>query len=1051
MLRIALTALLTIGGAVSSAAADWPQFRGDAARSGYTAEPLPPRPVLAWVHRSRQEPAPAWPSRNRLRFDRAFQPIVAEGLVVLGSSADDQVYALDAATGRVRWTFTTDGPVRFAPAAWQDRLLVASDDGHLYCLELGTGQLAWKRRGGPSDDMLLGNDRMISRWPARGGPVVAGDTVYFGAGIWPSEGIFVYALDPRTGQVLWKNDSSGGIEMDQPHGTARAKSGISAQGYLAVAADRLVVPTGRAVPAVLDRAEGALVSFPLQAYQHAGGADVVLLDGFLINSGSVYSIDGKQKIGTVGPETAVTPDFLLSAADNKLSAIDRKRLVVQRELTDRKGNKQQVLRLTAPVWEVPLSYDAQLPPPTPKEEQSPAVRVDVTAWTSPALDGQPSALIVADRTAVVGGRGRVSTVDLAAQAPSWTADVEGTALGLAAAGGRLYVSTDRGCLYCFAERGASAVPAAEAEPVVPLPPSGEIASRAVDEILRQSGVTEGYCVDLGCGTGELALELARRTKLRILAVDASADNINRLRRALDRAGLYGERVAVHCCDPARVPYPDYCADLVVSGRLLSEKPDETLAARGERLLRPWGGVIATGPAGRMNVSKRGPLPGAGAWTHQNSSAANTLCSDEGRLRGPLEMLWYRDTDFVPANRHGRAPAALVQNGRIFVEGLRGLRAQSLYNGRVLWEFAAPGILDAYHREHSIGAAWTGGNMCLAADRVYLHNGKVCFVLDASTGENLAEWTPPLRPDGKAGAWGYIACDGGVLLGSVAREDYLVKCWSDRWDTGDQFTESTLLFALDARTGRLLWTFQPRDSIRHNAIAIGSGRVYLVDRPVAAQDALGFPDPPASASKRRGVAAASAETPDKNHPLGRLVALDLETGQVRWQSDEQIFGTLLIHSAEHGLVWMGYQAAHQASRASELGNRMAVFDATEGKRLWDRPADYADRPLLNGRTVYAPPGAWDLVTGQELPFQLERSYGCGTVAGCRTMLLFRSATLGYVDLEASPQTQNYGGIRPGCWIAAIPAGGVLLMPDAASWCSCSYLNQGTIVLRSAGER
>jgi hypothetical protein len=63
-----------------------------------------------------------------------------------------------------------------------------------------------------------------------------------------------------------------------------------------------------------------------------------------------------------------------------------------------------------------------------------------------------------------------------------------------------------------------------------------------------------------------------------------------------------------------------------------------------------------------------------------------------------------------------------------------------------------------------------------------------------------------------------------------------------------------------------------------------------------------------------------------------------------------------------------------------------------------------------------------------------------------MLLFRSATLGYIDLGHSSETQNYGGIRPGCWIAAIPAGGVVTMPDAASWCTCSYLNQGTLALK-----
>ena len=45
---------------------------------------------------------------------------------------------------------------------------------------------------------MLGNDRLISHWPARGGPVVADGVVYFAAGLWPSDGIYVYALDGRT-------------------------------------------------------------------------------------------------------------------------------------------------------------------------------------------------------------------------------------------------------------------------------------------------------------------------------------------------------------------------------------------------------------------------------------------------------------------------------------------------------------------------------------------------------------------------------------------------------------------------------------------------------------------------------------------------------------------------------------------------------------------------------------------------------------------------------------------------------------------------------------
>ena len=62
--------------------ADWPQHRADAARSGYTAEPLPNRLQLAWTYRARHAPKPAWHTSVRVRFDFASQPIVANGIVL---------------------------------------------------------------------------------------------------------------------------------------------------------------------------------------------------------------------------------------------------------------------------------------------------------------------------------------------------------------------------------------------------------------------------------------------------------------------------------------------------------------------------------------------------------------------------------------------------------------------------------------------------------------------------------------------------------------------------------------------------------------------------------------------------------------------------------------------------------------------------------------------------------------------------------------------------------------------------------------------------------
>jgi hypothetical protein len=178
----------------------------------------------------------------------------------------------------------------------------------------------------------------------------------------------------------------------------------------------------------------------------------------------------------------------------------------------------------------------------------------------------------------------------------------------------------------------------------------------------------------------------------------------------------------------------------------------------------------------------------------------------------------------------------------------------------------------------------------------------------------------------------------------------------------------------------------------------------------------------------------------------VVTLDAATGEVLWQTEEGVFGTVLALSEQHDVLLMSYQPTNEFMLNSEWGRRMAAFRATSGERLWDVEAKYWSRPVLNDRTVYAEPGAWDLLTGRRLAFELKRWHGCGILAGSKNLLVFRSATLGYVDLTSNQGVQNYGGIRPGCWINAIPACGLVLMADGASWCRCSYLHQATIALQ-----
>ena len=608
-----------------------------------------------------------------------------------------------------------------------------------------------------------------------------------------------------------------------------------------------------------------------------------------------------------------------------------------------------------------------------------------------------------------------------------------------AAGERLYVSTDQGTIYCYgpADRAAPDVigaPPTDASPYADDP----LYARAADEIARRTGVTEGYCLDLSCGDGALAYALARRTKLQIIAIDSDAEKVAEARRKLDAASLYGVRVTVHLGDAEG--YPDYFANLIVSGRSVTAGPDAVDAAALQRLTRPYGGVVCIGKPESMQKTVRGALEGVGRWTHQYADAAGTSCATDRLAKGPLGALWYTDLDFPMPNRHGRGPAPLCQDGVLVIQGLAGLLAVDAYNGRRLWEFPLPGILEPYDQRHLLGTAATHSNMCLADDSVYVRTGDRCLRIDLATGRKEREYVMPAPADGKAGVWGYLACEGGTLFGSRANEQHIVKHLYLHSNMKHLLTESDELFALDVKSGRKKWSYQAERSIRHNAIAIGGGRVYLIDRDVEPRDLL---------ESRR---TEPADQPPAE-PSGVLRCLDAATGKTLWENHADIHATTLVLSTEHEVLVMGYHASQGYQLPSEKADRLTGIRAADGTRLWVAAAAYRSRPLINGRTVYAQPIALDLLTGErDEQFELtDRGYSCGSVSGSTNLLLYRSGSLGYTDLMNNRGTENYGGIRPGCWVNAIVAGGLVLMPDASDQCSCSYPIKASIALQPYGTR
>ncbi len=327
--------------------ADWPMWRYDAGRSAASPVSLPAELHLHWV-RDLPKPAPAWSEEQyKLQFDRSYEPVVMGRQIFVPSMVSDKVTAYDTDTGEQNWQFFCDGPVRFAPIAWQGRVYCASDDGCLYCLDAKKGELVWKFSLAPSERKVFGNGRLISAWPARGGPVLQDGRIYCSASIWPFMGVFIYALDAATGKIVWENSGSGATYFPQPHNSP-AFSGVAPQGYLAAGADKLLV-TSRTVPACFDLKTGELLYYRLSETTYGktvGGCSAYIWDDWYFNNKIVYRLSDGLGLGAISGQVMTKDGAVGIDATGTIMAYR----LGETEARDAKTKKQKTVALAKARW-----------------------------------------------------------------------------------------------------------------------------------------------------------------------------------------------------------------------------------------------------------------------------------------------------------------------------------------------------------------------------------------------------------------------------------------------------------------------------------------------------------------------------------------------------------------------------------------------------------------------------------------------------------------------------------------------------------------------------
>jgi outer membrane protein assembly factor BamB len=119
-------------------------------------------------------------------------------------SGDQHVYALDARTGSLKWSFATGDVVHAAPAVAKYTVYIGSWDRNLYALDAATGKEKWR--------YTTGNDTTIyNQIGLASSPAVANGMVFVGG----RDGKF-HAVNEKTGQQAWIIDNRGGWTIASP-------------------------------------------------------------------------------------------------------------------------------------------------------------------------------------------------------------------------------------------------------------------------------------------------------------------------------------------------------------------------------------------------------------------------------------------------------------------------------------------------------------------------------------------------------------------------------------------------------------------------------------------------------------------------------------------------------------------------------------------------------------------------------------------------------------------------------------------------------------------
>ena len=640
-----------------------------------------------------------------------------------------------------------------------------------------------------------------------------------------------------------------------------------------------------------------------------------------------------------------------------------------------------------------------------------------------------------------GGENQIAAFNTEDGKQLWHAKVDGKVWSMAITSNRLLVSTDAGKVYCFSDKPTTSYSlasrsadeagmSAERKGTAAAPPTQQAAA-LINDLKAKHNIDRGYALVLN-GTNGFAIPLARATRLQIICFQPNEAAVQRTRDAINAAGLQ-QRIRVHMGDPSgTLPYSDYLFNVVVDERAISGTDCEH-TGEIQRVTRPLGGAaVCSTKAGGIHV--RGRLAGTGEWSHMYANPANTVCSNDEHVGADLQLHWFgRPGPQQMLDRHHRTVAPLWKNGRLFIPGNDRVIGVDAYNGTPLWNVE---IKDS----RRIGAYRDSSYMAATDDRIYVAAKDECLVLNAQTGEIEER----LKVPGDDHEWGYLAVDAGGVIGTSSKTGAIRRGHSLEainegtfWDARPLVTSDRLFHR---GRGDRTWEYLPAEGVIPNSsITVSQSRVFAVE---------------------------STSTGTLKHKTGRIeptdifskgskvTAIDRDGGSVAWSVDlglDQIQHNIHTAFADGKLVVVGSRNSTNDKKTGEVLYDVYVLNANTGDVVWKKTQKQGTRiggdhgeqdhhPVIVGDTLYCEPHAYKLTDGttlEEFGWLKKHRRGCGTVSASASTFYFRQSNPTLFDIETGEYRKVTSTTRPGCWINMIPAGGLLLIPEASSGCTCNY--------------